>query len=86
MLLYLTIKPNQRSNRIERSERGWQVRLAAPAVEGQANEELVRYLSALLGVPRTKVKLVKGHTSRIKCLDIPLEKDAVDAVFSAAAG
>ncbi|MFM7218223.1 MAG: DUF167 domain-containing protein [Flavobacteriales bacterium] len=85
MLLYLTVKPNQRSNRIERVEKGWMVRLAAPATEGLANEELVKFIAAILKVPRSTVKLIKGHTSRIKCLDVPLDKEAVDEVFRAAA-
>ncbi len=36
------------------------------AVEGKANEAVVKVLAAHLGVPRSQVELVSGTTSRIK--------------------
>ena len=42
------------------------VRVAAPPVNGQANEELVRFLAKLLGVPRSAVTIVSGSGSRSK--------------------
>lgn len=46
------------------------VRLAAPPVEGAANEELVRFFSELLGVPQVRVRLQRGGQSRHKVLEI----------------
>lgn len=42
------------------------VRLAAPPVDGQANECLVRWLAAQLGLARQQVSLKRGATSRRK--------------------
>jgi uncharacterized protein (TIGR00251 family) len=42
------------------------VRIAAPAVDGRANDALERYLAAALGVPRSAVRVVKGARSRDK--------------------
>jgi len=42
------------------------VRLAAPPVEGAANEELVRFLSRSLGVPRSAVSVTAGAGGRRK--------------------
>jgi uncharacterized protein len=42
------------------------IRLAAPPVDGAANEELVRFLSELLGVPRRAVEVTAGQASRQK--------------------
>ena len=42
------------------------VRLNAPPVDGAANEELVTFLAALLGVPRRSVTVVSGARSRHK--------------------
>jgi uncharacterized protein len=42
------------------------VRVAAPPVEGAANEELVRFLARTLDVPRSAVEIVGGHTSKSK--------------------
>lgn len=42
------------------------VRVAAPPVEGAANEELVRFLARELGVATRSVEIVAGHTSKSK--------------------
>ncbi|MEN9975238.1 MAG: hypothetical protein RLZZ282_1244, partial [Verrucomicrobiota bacterium] len=47
------------------------VRVAAPPVEGKANSELRDFLAKWLGLPKSKVLLEKGSTSRIKSFDIP---------------
>jgi uncharacterized protein (TIGR00251 family) len=48
------------------------VRVAAPAVDGRANEELVRVVAAWAGVARRRVHVVRGHRSRRKVVDIEL--------------
>ena len=42
------------------------VRVAAPPVEGAANEELVRFLALSLGVTPRAVEIIGGHTSKLK--------------------
>ena len=42
------------------------VRLAAPPVEGAANEALVDYFAALLRLPRRAVRIVSGERGRRK--------------------
>jgi len=42
------------------------VRLAAPPVDGAANDELVRFVAEAFGVPRRDVTIVSGTTSRRK--------------------
>ena len=42
------------------------VRLAAPPVEGAANEALVDYFAALLRLPRRSVSIVSGERRRRK--------------------
>lgn len=46
------------------------IRLAAPPVDGAANDELVRFLAEQLGVPRTAVTIAAGHTGRRKTVKI----------------
>jgi uncharacterized protein (TIGR00251 family) len=42
------------------------IRLAAPPVEGAANEALVAFLSDALDLPRRNLTIVSGETSRDK--------------------
>ncbi|MFN0085357.1 MAG: DUF167 domain-containing protein [Blastocatellia bacterium] len=42
------------------------LRLAAPPVDGEANEELIRLLARLLDLPRANFSLLSGATSRNK--------------------
>jgi uncharacterized protein (TIGR00251 family) len=51
------------------------VRVAAPAVDGEANEALLRLLADALHVPRGAVRLVAGQTGRNKTVAL----EGVDA-------
>jgi hypothetical protein len=42
------------------------IRVAAPPVDGAANDALIRFLSERLGVSRSAVAIVSGATSRTK--------------------
>ena len=42
------------------------VRVAAPPVDGAANEELIRFLARLLNVPSRDVEITSGQTSKLK--------------------
>jgi uncharacterized protein (TIGR00251 family) len=46
------------------------VRLAAPPVDGAANDALVAFLSEMLGVPERRITIVRGATSRDKAVAI----------------
>jgi uncharacterized protein (TIGR00251 family) len=42
------------------------IRLAAPPVEGAANDALIAFLSQQLDVPRRNIRIVAGEKSRTK--------------------
>lgn len=46
------------------------IRLAAPPVDGAANDELVRFLAERLGVPRAAVTITAGYGGRRKTVRI----------------
>jgi uncharacterized protein (TIGR00251 family) len=46
------------------------VRIAAPPVDGAANEELVRTLARALGVKRSAVEITAGQTSKTKLVRV----------------
>lgn len=54
------------------------IRLAAPPVDGAANDELVRFLAERLGVPARAVTITAGHSGRRKRVSVAgLETRAV---------
>ena len=46
------------------------IRLQAPALEGRANEALIRYLAQRLGVPKSAITLTHGQTNKRKLLEV----------------
>lgn len=55
------------------------IRLQAPALEGKANEALIRFLADALGVPKSAVHITHGHTARRKLVEVEAALAPVDA-------
>ena len=69
----LTVKVHPRARRSAITGRlgdAWKLDLAAPPVDGKANDECVRFFAELAGVPRSRVRIVLGATSRTKVVEI----------------
>lgn len=69
----ITVKvhPRARRSRVTgRLAEAYKLDLAAPPVEGKANEVCVRFLAELAGVPAHRVRIVAGQTSRTKLVEI----------------
>ncbi len=61
------------------------IRLAAPPVEGQANEELIRLLAKLFDAPRQRIAILSGHTSKNKVVSVSgISVDEVERVLAEA--
>ena len=63
------ITPNAGRNQLI----GWQagrlkIKVKAPAVEGKANEELLRFLAELLQVRRREIGIDRGETAKSKVI------------------
>ena len=46
------------------------IRLAAPPVDGKANQALITWLAHTLGCPQKAIELIRGQTNRRKTLTI----------------
>lgn len=46
------------------------IHLTAPAHEGKANEELIKFLADVLGAPKTHIDIVAGATGRDKLISV----------------
>ena len=66
-VLNLRIIPRAHKNAIQ-GEHGdaLKIRLCAPPVDGAANASLVEFLSDTLSLPRARIQLLSGKTSRTK--------------------
>jgi hypothetical protein len=53
------------------------IRIAAPALDGRANDALVAFVAARLGVSRSRVSVVTGERTRQKM--VAVRDDALDA-------
>ena len=69
----VTVKVHPRAKRSGIAGRlgdAYKLDLAAPPVDGKANDECVRFFAELAGVPRSSVRIVKGATSRMKVVEV----------------
>jgi uncharacterized protein (TIGR00251 family) len=70
----LAIRVTPRARRTEiaeiMSDGTIKIRVAAPPVEGKANQALVEFLAGILGVPRSNIEIIAGETGRNKLVSI----------------
>lgn len=73
-LLYVKATPNSAKNKIsgkfidEKNQEYLKINLAAVPEDGKANEELVKFLSKLLKIPKSQIAVIRGETSRMKVI------------------
>jgi uncharacterized protein (TIGR00251 family) len=83
----ITVRVHPRAKRTAIAGRfgdAYKIDLAAPPVDGKANEECLRYLAELAGVPRRRARIVSGATARIKVIELEgLEQTALDEILAA---
>ena len=55
------------------------IKIKAPPRDGEANKEVIEFISKILGISKSKIEIIRGETSRQKDLliDIPLEQIAL---------
>jgi uncharacterized protein len=77
-------RPRARQTRVVgRRGSAWKLDLASPPVDGKANEECIRFLAELAGVPRARVRIVTGLASRIKVIELEgMQQEDLDSRFS----
>ena len=69
----LTVKVHPRARRTAITGRlgdAWKLALAAPPVDGKANEECMRFFAELARVPKARVRIVTGASSRMKVVEV----------------
>jgi uncharacterized protein (TIGR00251 family) len=71
VLIHVRVIPRARRTEISgRRGDAILVRLAAPPVDGAANDALIAFLSDRLGIPQRQIALARGATARDKTIAI----------------
>jgi uncharacterized protein len=82
----ITVKVHPRARRTGIAGRygeAWKLDLAAPPVDGKANDECVRFFAELVHAPRSRVRIVTGLTSRTKVVEIEgVAQDELERLMS----
>ncbi len=69
--LSLKVRAGARSTELAgRHGEAWKLNVAAPPVDGKANEAIIRFFAKLLGVPAAAVRIATGLTSPLKILEV----------------
>jgi uncharacterized protein len=64
----------------------WKVRVTAPAEAGKANAAVISLLAGALDVPRRRISVTSGHSSRDKVVALEgLSSEAADVLLAEAA-
>ena len=66
-----------RSELVGEHDGALRVRIAAPPVDGAANDELVRLLARAFGLPRSAIAITGGHTAKLKTVGVAGGRAAV---------
>ncbi|HHL21204.1 MAG TPA: DUF167 domain-containing protein [Aliiroseovarius sp.] len=64
--LAVRVTPKAARNRVEEAEGGLRVHVTVVPEDGKANKAVVKLLAHALGVPKSRLELIRGATSRDK--------------------
>jgi len=71
VILSVRVQPRApRTNIVGELGGALKIRLAAPPVDGKANEELIRFFAQIFNLPRKEIEIISGEKSRNKQLRI----------------
>lgn len=83
IIVRIQAKPGSKTNAItDINDEGVSVQIAAPAIEGEANAELIKYISSILEIKKNEVSLDRGSKSRTKLLTITNKNASVEGVLN----
>ena len=70
MKIKVQVKANARENKVELVDGVYHVSVKARPIDGQANEAVIQVLSEFFCVPKSKVQLCRGATSKYKFFEV----------------
>ncbi len=71
MILRVRAKPRSKLECVKEIEKDlYEVAVKEPPEDGRANERIIELLAEHFRVPRSRVKLLRGSTSRLKVFEV----------------
>jgi uncharacterized protein (TIGR00251 family) len=70
MKVHVKVTPNSRTEQIKQEGDHFVVRVKDPPREGKANQAVVGLLADHFGVPKGRVRILSGFTTRNKAIEI----------------
>ena len=78
MILRIKVKPGSKADELVTEADGTlKVKIRAQPVEGKANKYLLEYLAGVLGIPKSKIILLKGETNSFKTLQVDADEGVI---------
>ena len=83
IILKIRIVPNSSKNDIIKEDEFLKIKKTAQPIENKANKALIEFLSKKFRIPKTKIEIIKGLTSKdktilIKTNDIETIKETIN--------
>ncbi len=69
-VIKVRVIPNSKRPEVKQDGEVLMVKVDAPAIKNKANERLIEILSKYFGVKKRNIKILKGHKSRDKLIEI----------------
>jgi uncharacterized protein (TIGR00251 family) len=58
------------------------IKVTDPPVEGAANDKVIKLLAGGLGLSKTDIRIVKGHSSRMKTVEVRgLKREEIESAL-----
>ncbi len=70
MIINVRVAPKSSRNLVKKENSHFKAYLTKPAQDNLANEQLIKLLSEFFNVRKYQVKIIKGHKSREKIIEI----------------
>lgn len=71
MKIFIKVKPNSKEEKIEQIDfNNFIVAVKEPPIRGRANKAIIKALSEYFKVSKSNLKIISGHTSRQKIVEI----------------
>lgn len=70
MIIEIKVLPRSKTQKIEPMDKGYKIWVRSAPDRGSANKEVIKVLSHFLGIPPSRLQIVRGHSSRHKWIEL----------------